>query len=140
MSKITKRLKEEYIGLCGNRANLLGTVLILGGIGFYFSWGKDKLFEDYTNVVSGAICQGVGLIQQLCTDFGAETKEQYNRAKDNIESYGKLDEAYFRKVLSHEYYCGRQGLYLATKEKGYTKEFRKAKKKYVTSKFSIPNF
>lgn len=140
MSKIGQIAKDAYIGLIGNRVNLAGVGLFLGGFGFYSSWGNGELFQDHANVVLGAACQISGVIANICTHFGEETIEQYHRAKEDFERYGKLSEKYLENILSNDYYCVRQGLYLAYKGKGHKEEFRKAEKKYSEKGFRIPNF
>jgi|GEM_PF-3809134 len=138
MSKIGQIAKDAYIGMVGNRVNLAGLGLFLGGIGFYYSRGNGEGFQDYTNVVLGAACQISGMIANICTHFGEETIEQYHRAKEDFESYGRLREKYLENILSNDYYCVRQGLYLASKETGYKEKFREAQKK-ATKRFRIPN-
>ena len=82
----------------------------------------------------------------LGTFMGTTTLRAYKRTKKFIERTGGVNGYFFQQNLDKDDgglgktfgYCSLQGMYLAMKEEGLTKEFKTLKVKH--SKVKLPNF
>lgn len=76
--------------------------------------------------------------------FAGRTVLAYERTKQHIQKFGRIDRRYLKTWLGHESkykitgYCQLQGMYLAAQEEGLTKEF--AELKGTHTKNIVPNF
>jgi hypothetical protein len=128
MKKLEKILKLVTM----NRPAFLGYSLLAGGLvgGIYSVLERDmtSLASSCSSILGGAfILSG--------TDFGNETYRVYERTKEHIQKYKRLDEEVVK--LYSKFYCERQGVYMAAKELGHLDEY----KNFMKSKKSIiPNF
>ena len=125
-------LSEIIKGIRMNRVTLLGYGMLGSGLAgiIYGNATNDKKTID----MSFEICR-CGACLVGATFSGIETYKSYKRAKEHIALHGTLDRRF--AMTSSFLYCDRQGVYMAAKETGHLKEFRKAVKWYFNI---IPNF
>jgi len=139
MSKLTKALKNVYIGSIGNRVNLAGIASFVGGM-CYASYLSNGGQDIYPEMLVPVMLMGGGALVSTFTFFGTETVEHYNRTKEKFEKCSEKNVSnYLAPFVNNDAYCTRQGAYLAAKETGYKEKFREAQKK-ATKRFRIPNF
>jgi hypothetical protein len=138
---LTDKLKAVKVGLIGNRIDLLGKLLMLGGAYCGIDGAIDGSIIEMGTAVA-ALTTGFEFSRQ--TEFGSMTKYIYERTKKHIQEFGKIDERFASCILSGDCeeklygYCELQGMYLAAKECGQLATFTKQKKNY--SGVAIPNF
>ncbi|MFH1589297.1 MAG: hypothetical protein ABIB43_01900 [archaeon] len=129
-------VKGAYVSILGNRVNVVGISLIIADS--WMQFGPDAV--EYSQFANHVI--NTGVIFSGLTIYGIETKASYKKVKKHIQETGSLNKEFLKKGLNKKNrifnYCRSQGVYLAAKEFGYTKQFKEAKKLY--SKSIIPNF
>jgi len=108
-------LKNLCVGAIGNRLTLAGGLMTISGLSsFGFCDENDFLRYGVSLVVAhvGAVFLGLSLA-------GSQTVESYNRAMEHMDDNdGCLDKRYLEKALGSNFYCTRQGVYLAAKDNG----------------------
>ncbi len=126
-------VEQAYVGLVGNRLNLLAKVGLLISAYTFDSSAGQQWWEALMYASAGLMG---------ATVFGCSTLEHYVSARDQIRHYGRLDDRYARTLMEKNKgcfsgYCQIQGLYLAAKKYSQLEVFMRAKKAY--SKNVIPN-
>ena len=142
MSKLEDSVRSFIAGSVGNRVYLLGKVLLVGGI--VSASHNEKMIMDpyqFMAVSSGALfCAS--------TFCGYGTRKLYNRTREHIRRFGKLNPKFVKNVIrrsQQDYpgfdlligYCQEQGAYLAARDMGQLGAFNDAK---TSSRNIIPNF
>lgn len=125
---------REYLkyGVFGNRITAVGSAVTAGGIATMIN-GLYCVSED---LIYGGLCEiMVGGIALLVTGFGIDTFQNYKKARKLIQKGDNLDG--FFGSDKKEYYCPRQGVYLAARDAGVKDLFWK---KYNLIPPQTPNF
>tara|TARA_Y100000310_G_C20560822_1_gene752981 strand:- start:70 stop:480 length:411 start_codon:yes stop_codon:yes gene_type:complete len=134
---LADKAESLYVALTGNRVTLasrLFTTAYVGSIPFF----PDILLAfmmPATIIVYGG---------EIITCCGLTTPKFYNRTRDHIKKFDKLDPRFVKEMIketeNREFvgYCQLQGMYLAARNYGQLDVFKDVKKEI--SNCRIPNF
>ncbi|MGV8086088.1 MAG: hypothetical protein ACP5N1_00520 [Candidatus Woesearchaeota archaeon] len=132
--KLTEILDQAYVGITGDRVNLISKIVIIGSV--YELCETGSRIWGIPAIISSAL---IGY-----TSYGLKTLKYYNRTSNHIKNFGTLDLTFAKTLIKGTEnkkftgYCQLQGLYLAAKKYDQLETFYEAKK--TVSNNILPNF